>query len=72
MKLRNLPSKSGSINVIKQIGTDYYAFGIQLINDKSGAIVKAIVKECQGYTEQINSEILHELKREASLLTGTH
>ena len=72
MKLRNLPSKSGSINVIEQIGTDYYAFGIQLLNDKSGAIVKAIVKECQGNTEQINLEILHELKGEASLLTGTH
>jgi len=26
LKLRNLPSKNGSINVIERIGTDYSAF----------------------------------------------
>ena len=51
LKLRNLPSKNGSINVIERIGTDYFAFRIHLLND-------AIVAECRENAEKINLEIL--------------
>lgn len=57
-KLLKLPHKSGSINVIERIGTDYYTFGIQLLNDGSGAKVDAIVTECRENAEKINLEIL--------------
>ena len=58
LKLLNLPSKSGSINIPEQIGTNYLRFGILLLNDKSGAEVKAIVTQKREDAEQINIEIL--------------
>jgi len=58
LKLLNLPSKSGSINIPEQIGTNYLRFGILLLNDKSGAEVKAIVTQKWEDAEQINVEIL--------------
>ena len=60
MKLLNLPSKSGRINIPEQIGTNYSRFGILLLNDKSGAEVKAIVMQSREDAEQINLEILRQ------------
>ena len=58
MKLLNLPSKSGSINIPEQIGTNYFQFGVLLLNDKTGAEVNAIVTKHREDAEQINLQIL--------------
>ena len=58
LNLLNFPGSSGIINVPKQIGTKYFVFGIQVLNDKTGAEVSAIVTRYRDDAEQINLEIL--------------
>ena len=58
LKLLNFPSKSGSINIPEQIGTNYLQFGILLLEDKTGAEVNAIVTKHREDAEQINLQIL--------------
>ena len=48
------------INIPGQIGTDYFMFGVLLLNDETGADVKAIIKEHHENATQINLEILRQ------------
>ena len=58
-KLLNFPVKSGSsINIPRQIGTKYFQFGIQLLNDETGAEIEAIVSKYREEAEEINLKIL--------------
>ena len=57
-KLLRFPSKEGTINVPKQISTNYLTFGILLLNDETGAEVNRIVLKHHEDAEQINLEIL--------------
>ena len=57
--LLNFPVKSGMhINVPQQIGTNYFSFGVLLLNDETGAEVKAITAQYQHNAQEINLEIL--------------
>ena len=58
-KLLNFPVKSGShINIPQQIGTKYFQFGIQLLNDETGEEIEAIVSKCREEADEINIKIL--------------
>ena len=54
----SFPGKSGSINILQQISTKYFMFGVSLLNDETGAEVSAIVTKYHGDAEQINLEVL--------------
>ena len=51
-------TSSGSINVAERIGAQYLTFGLQLLEDATGAITKAIEEECHHNAYKINLEIL--------------
>ena len=56
-KLLNFPVKSGShINIPQQIGTKYFQFGIQLLNDETGEEIEAIASKYR--EEEMNYKIL--------------
>ena len=58
-KLTNFQVKSGSyINIPQQIGTKYFQFGIQLLNDEAGEEIEAIVSRYREEAEEINLKIL--------------
>lgn len=58
-KLLNFLTRSGSyINIPKQIGTKYFQFGIQLLNDETGEEIEAIVSRYREKAEEVNLEIL--------------
>ena len=46
------------VNIAEQIGVNYLKFGIFLLQDSTGTIVKAIENEHQRNAEQINLAIL--------------
>ena len=48
------------VNILKEIGSNYEHFGTLLLEDESGAKVKAIVKEHRGDDGSINIEIFRE------------
>ena len=50
--------RSGNINVLEQIGTHYWELGVQLLDDTTGAVTKAIVEQYQNNATKINREIL--------------
>jgi len=57
--LLTFPVKSGScINIPRQIGTNYFPFGVLLVNDETGAEVNAITTQYRDNAQQINLEIL--------------
>ena len=58
IKLLNFPGKNGNINIPEHIGTMYFKFGVLLLNDETGAEVRAIATQYQNNAEQINLEIL--------------
>ena len=43
------------VNIIAMIGTNYYEFGINLLQDDTGAIMNAIVEQCP---TKINRQVL--------------
>ena len=54
-RLLNFPLKSGShINIPQEIGTKYFQFGIQLLNDETGEEIEAIVSKYQEDAQEIN------------------
>lgn len=56
-----LPRKDGSkINIPKQIGCEYTAFGILLLRDKNGQFVRNIIHQNEGKSVEINISILEE------------
>ena len=46
------------VNIIEEIGTKYYDFGLNLLQDDTGAKMDAIVDECRDNTERINRKVL--------------
>lgn len=48
--------RSGNINLLEQIGTNYWKLGVQLLNDATGAVTKAIVEQYQNDAAKINME----------------
>ena len=46
------------INIIEEIGTKYYDFGINLLQDDTGAKMDAIVDECRDNAIKINRKVL--------------
>ena len=56
--LMNLLSFSErGVNIAEQIGVNYLMFGMILLQDVNGAVVKALVKEHRGNAEDINVAI---------------
>ena len=57
--LLNLPLSSGKcVNLTEVVGDKYFAFGVHLLHDESGKLVKAIETDHQKQTEPIVTEIL--------------
>ena len=48
------------INIPVEIGTEYIAFGVFLLNDPNGASVKSMAHHHLNKAKQINTEILQE------------
>ena len=46
------------IKILEQIGTMYYKFGVVLLNEKRGDIIKSIEHECNRNVECINQKIV--------------
>ena len=63
-QLLNFPLKNGShINIPQQIGTKYFQFRIQLLNDQTGEEIEATVYKYQEEAEEINFKILRQWMR---------
>ena len=58
LKLLSFPGKNGNINIPKQISTEYFSFGILLLNDENGVYINTIVSKYRENAEKINLEIL--------------
>ena len=48
------------LNLPKQVGANYYTFGIFLLNDQTGSQLRSFKKECQGDAEDVMLRILEE------------
>ena len=48
------------LRVLQQVGTNYFTFGIFLLNDETGSRVDIIEDECHGKPERITRKILQE------------
>ena len=48
------------INIIEKIGSHYFAFGVQLLNDEDGSYVKSVENELLRDSTAINCKILTE------------
>ena len=46
------------VNIIEEIGTRYYNFGINLLQDDTGAKMDVIVDECRDNADKINRKVL--------------
>ena len=53
-----LETSSGSVNIVKQIGTHYSRLGPLLLSDDMGAVTSAIIVQYQRDADAINQEIL--------------
>ena len=51
-------TRSGSINILEQIGTDYWKLGVLLLEDATGKVTKAIIEQYHYDATNINLEIL--------------
>ena len=51
-------SSGSTVNVVEQIGTHYSKLGPLLLNDSTGAVTAAIVREHHHNAEEINQAIL--------------
>ena len=56
--LLKFPSNAGNVNVMEQIGTNYKMLGTLLLNDDTGELSAAIIKQCQMNALDINYHIL--------------
>ena len=54
------PGRGGSINIPQEIGSNYYYFGIQLLDDPNGTRVLNMERRHREDAERINTEILQE------------
>ena len=49
-----------SVNIITEVGAKYQMFGILLLDDKTGAYVRSLIKKHSGDCESINMETVEE------------
>ena len=47
------------VSIIEMIGTNYYNFGVNLLQDDNGAKMDAIIDHCHGNASKINRQVLH-------------
>ena len=59
-KLLNFQAGTRRINIICEIGTGYYEFGIHLLQDDNGVHVRSLEHELGRAAEDINRRILQE------------
>ena len=59
-ELTSLEGKKRKINIIEEVGSEYYNVGIHvvLLNDTKGAKMKGIIEKCRGDPVQISREIM--------------
>ena len=57
LELICFPSAGGRINLVKEIGGEYFTFGILLLEDVDGSKVSSIEKELLKNAEDINRRI---------------
>ena len=57
-ELTQFPGRNGPINIPELIGTNYTVVGIALLDDDTGAKVRAIERAKMGEAAEINLEIL--------------
>ena len=57
-ELLSLQGTTRSINIAREIGTDWYEVGTALLNDTTGAIMPEIEETFRGNIRRINLEIL--------------
>ena len=57
-ELLALQGKDKTIDIVEEIGVQWRVVGIHLLNDESGATIKAIAEEFRGNVQAINLEIL--------------
>ena len=57
-ELLALQGKDKTIDIVEAIGVQWRVVGIHLLNDESGATIKAIAEEFRGNVQAINLEIL--------------
>lgn len=58
IELTNFKTTCGSINVTEQIGVKYKTFGIQLLQDATGAVTDVIERQCLLNAADINTKII--------------
>ena len=58
LQLTYFETRSGSINIMEQIGTSYRSLGLFLLEDANGVVTKAIRDQYQHDAAKINYEIL--------------
>ena len=46
------------VNIIAMIGTNYYDFGVNLLQDDTGAMMNAIIEQCHEDVTKINRQVL--------------
>ena len=54
------PGRQRTINIPQEIGTNYYYFGLHLLDDPNGTRVRNLELEYRQNVERINTEILRE------------
>ena len=57
MEIIRFPLKDSKVTLAQEIGTKYFEFGTFLVEDATGACIKALKKELRDNTEDINREI---------------
>ena len=56
-QLIRFKTRSGSINVLEQIGTHYWELGVLLLDDTTGEVTQAIIKQHHEDATKINLQI---------------
>ena len=59
-ELASFLSRGGTINIAEKISTEYYQFGIQLLDDEDGSHIRAIEHRHLRDAVRINTDILEE------------
>ena len=58
--LRHFNGKNGTINIIEEIGSNYFDFGVELLNDENGNHIRAMEKQFGHDCMDIVKEIVRE------------
>ena len=60
LECTRFPGRQRTINIPQEIGSNYYYFGLHLLNDPNGTRVHNLEHEYRQNAERINTEILRE------------